>query len=179
MADWYNHGTGLVCASSAEGTPNPALEAAACGCTVVSTRVGNMPELIRHGRNGYLVQRSLRALLKAVRAACRNYPRLSAAMQTDIREWDWAKRSTEFFQTFLEVLAPAPRPPPARLELTNEVTVFVTTVGAPSLPACLERLKRQDCTFELCVIDHVAPMHVAFQRMLDECRTPYYVQVDE
>src|SRR5262249_3208239 len=37
MAEWYNDGTVLVCASQSEGTPNPALEAAACGCTVVST----------------------------------------------------------------------------------------------------------------------------------------------
>ena len=47
MAPWYNRGTVLVCASESEGTPNTALEAAACGCTVDTTRVGNMPKLIR------------------------------------------------------------------------------------------------------------------------------------
>lgn len=65
------------------------------------------------------------------------------------------------------------------LDLTDQVTVFVTTVGAPSFADCLAHLRAQDCRVRLRVIDHVAPMHVAFQRMLDECRTPYYVQVDE
>jgi hypothetical protein len=65
------------------------------------------------------------------------------------------------------------------IDLSHAVTVFVTTVGAPTFSACLAHLRRQDCRFALHVIDHVAPMHAAFQRMLDECRTPYFVQVDE
>ena len=67
----------------------------------------------------------------------------------------------------------------AGIDLTDAVTVFVTTVGAPSYPACLAHLHAQDCRAHLRVIAYVAPMHVAFQRMLDECRTPFYVQVDE
>lgn len=64
-------------------------------------------------------------------------------------------------------------------DLSAVVTVYVTTVGARSFGACIEHLHEQDCTFNVEVIDHVAPMTAAFQRMLDGCRTPYYVQVDE
>ena len=106
MAAWYNSGTVLVCASESEGTPNPALEAAACGCTIVSTPVGNMPELIRHDVNGYLVDRDIGALLGATERACAHYLRLSHAMQNDIRGWHWARRSTDFFRVFRDVLAP-------------------------------------------------------------------------
>src|SRR4029077_12159719 len=95
MAAWYNDGTVLVCASESEGTPNPALEAAACGCTVVSTPVGNMPELIRHDVNGYLVERDPAAFVAAIKRACDNYPRLARAMRADIQEWHWAARSPE------------------------------------------------------------------------------------
>jgi len=65
------------------------------------------------------------------------------------------------------------------MDLRELVTVFVTTVGYPTFGSCLEHLRAQDCRFTLRVIDHVAPMSAAFQRMLDECATPYYVQVDE
>jgi hypothetical protein len=67
----------------------------------------------------------------------------------------------------------------ARADLRDQVTVFVTTVGAPTFEACLAHLRQQDCEFGIEIIDHVAPMAAAFQRMIDHCRTPFYVQVDE
>ncbi len=67
----------------------------------------------------------------------------------------------------------------ADADLSASVTVFVTTVGAPTFEACLAHLAAQDCRVTLRVIAHVAPMHAAFQRMLDDCTTPYFVQVDE
>jgi hypothetical protein len=70
-------------------------------------------------------------------------------------------------------------PPSRNLDLSAEATVFVTTVGAPTFAACLEHLRAQDCRVPLRVITDVAPMSAAFQIMLDECRTPYFVQVDE
>lgn len=179
MAEWYNDGTVLVCASESEGTPNPALEAAACGCTVVSTRVGNMPELIRDDVNGYLVERNLDALAAGVARALGAYPRLSEAMQADIRTWHWADRSREHFAFFRDVLDARPAPPAARPDLSKDVTVFVTTVGSPTIDTCLAHLREQDCGFGLRVIENVAPMEAAFQHMLDDCTTPYYVQVDE
>jgi hypothetical protein len=65
------------------------------------------------------------------------------------------------------------------IDLRERVTVFVTTVGGPTFAACLAQLERQDCRFTLQILERVAPMTAAFQRMLDDCRTPYYVQVDE
>jgi glycosyltransferase involved in cell wall biosynthesis len=100
MADWYNTGTVLVCASATEGTPNPGLEAAACGCTVVSTPVGNMPELIRSGENGYLVERRVDALLEGVRTAVADYPRLARQMLADVQDWGWDRRSAAYFRVF-------------------------------------------------------------------------------
>ncbi|MCZ6667013.1 MAG: hypothetical protein O7B81_17070 [Gammaproteobacteria bacterium] len=67
----------------------------------------------------------------------------------------------------------------AGLDLTDDVTVFVSTVGAPSYEACLDHLRRQDCGFRFELIDYVAPLSAAFQQMLDCCTTPFYVQVDE
>jgi hypothetical protein len=148
MAAWYNTGTVYVCASRAEGTPNPALEAAACGCTVVSTAVGNMPELIRNGVNGYLVPREVEALVDGVRAAVADYPRLAAGMQADIREWLWPRRAPSFYDAFRQVLAGEPGSAP-RAVGPSEAAPLATVVARPAADAIgLARealLESQDC----------------------------------
>jgi hypothetical protein len=67
----------------------------------------------------------------------------------------------------------------ARLDLRSRVTVFVLTVGAATYEACLANLEEQDCTFALDIVDRVAPISAASQCMIDRCRTPFFVQVDE
>ena len=52
MPEWYAKISCYVCASSAEGTPNPPLEALACGRPVVTTPVGIMPKVVQPGVNG-------------------------------------------------------------------------------------------------------------------------------
>ncbi|MDX1501077.1 MAG: glycosyltransferase [Thermoanaerobaculia bacterium] len=97
MVRWYNGGTVYVCASSVEGTPNPVFEAAACGCVVVSTPVGSVPELVVSGSNGLLVERDLDALHAGVREALRRYPELVRASLASIAEWGWERRSRDYF----------------------------------------------------------------------------------
>jgi glycosyltransferase involved in cell wall biosynthesis len=105
MVDWYNTGTVYVCASSSEGTPNPALEAAACGCTLVSTRVGNMPELIRHGYNGLLVRRDAGAMADAIQTAMNWLPGcLAGTMQRNIQAWDWKFRAPQYYDLFRRLI---------------------------------------------------------------------------
>jgi len=44
MVEFYRSLDVYVCASRSEGTPNPCLEAAACGLPVVTTRVWAAPK---------------------------------------------------------------------------------------------------------------------------------------
>lgn len=191
MRNWYNDATIYLCASETEGTPNPALEAAACGCTVVSTRVGNMPELLRDRENGVLVNRQIDDILDGIRFAIANHVRLASTLYQDIQEWSWSRRSEQYYQLFEKVnrsdetnallgesathLARNPAIPCVE----KEVTVFVSTIDNVSFSECMKHLAMQDCRFRIEVIENVAPMSAAFQQMIDRCRTLYYVQVDE
>ena len=54
MREFYNSADAYIVASTMDGTPNTALEAAACGKPIISNEIGNMPEFI-NGSNGWLV----------------------------------------------------------------------------------------------------------------------------
>jgi glycosyltransferase involved in cell wall biosynthesis len=59
MPDFFKSVNVVVLTSrerSIEASPNALLEAMATGCPVVSTAVGGVPELVRHGSEGYLVR---------------------------------------------------------------------------------------------------------------------------
>ena len=104
MAYWYNTGSIYVVASNTEGTPNPALEAASCGCTVVSTRVGNMPELIVDGKNGYLCDASVDSLFDGIVKAKNNLHTLENNMVDAMEDWDWKNRSKLFYDFFRKLI---------------------------------------------------------------------------
>jgi len=55
MAAWYRGVDVEVTASNMDGTPNPMLEAAATGCALLSTPIGNMIEFIGSGVNGFFL----------------------------------------------------------------------------------------------------------------------------
>ena len=104
MAEWYNTGSVYVVASRAEGTPNPGLEAAGCGLPVVSTRVGNMTELIVDGKNGYLCDTTIDSLYKGILKAIKNKEALSNEMSKSIQEWGWEQRSKQYFDLFRKLI---------------------------------------------------------------------------
>jgi len=100
MLEFYRSLDVYVCASRSEGTPNPCLEAAACGLPVITTPVGNMPELIRDGENGYLVERDVGAVAERL-AHLRDDPgardRVGRAARTAVvASWDWRRQATRY-----------------------------------------------------------------------------------
>ena len=104
MARWYNTGTIYLCTSLAEGTPNPALEAASCGCTIVSTPVGNMPELIEHGVNGYIVKWDVDAFLEHTLEAIDHQTILTRNILKTVESWSWAEKSKDFYDLFRKLI---------------------------------------------------------------------------
>lgn len=64
------------------------------------------------------------------------------------------------------------------MDLRKQLTVFLISSGEPDYAAALKALREQDCQFTLREIKNVSPMNVAFQQMIDQCKTPWYIQVD-
>lgn len=61
----------------------------------------------------------------------------------------------------------------------KDLTIFIITTDEPSFESCKQSIELQmDDSMCLKVISNTFPMWRAFQRMLDECDTPFFVQVD-
>jgi glycosyltransferase involved in cell wall biosynthesis len=107
MRTFYRSLDVYVCGSRSEGTPNPCLEAAACGVTLVATRVGVLPELIQHGVNGLLVRRDvsdMSAKLMQLRDSPGLRQRLSHEMQRSIGSWSWRVLAKNYEKMFRSVI---------------------------------------------------------------------------
>lgn len=107
MLAFYRSIDVYVCASRSEGTPNPCLEAAACGVPLVTTPVGNMPELV-DGNNGCFFDGTVPGLIEKL-ALLRDSPAFvsqwSAHIRKSIEAWDWGHQSENYARMFDEVLA--------------------------------------------------------------------------
>lgn len=95
--------------SLSEGLPNGVMEAMACGCAVVASRVGGCAELIDEGRTGFLFEaRDLEGLIRALTAAItRNEARQNIASAAAERMKDFsldraAARMQEIYESYLD-----------------------------------------------------------------------------
>lgn len=100
-------------ASWEEAFGNVFAEAMASGLPIVGSAVGGIPELVEHGKNGYLVPpRDPRALAAAIRLLADN-PELRAEMGRRNRaqaeaNLSWARVTTRYLSTYNGVLRRAP-----------------------------------------------------------------------
>ena len=107
MPQYYNEIDVYICASINEGTPNPCLEAAACGKTIISTRVGNMPEFIDNGINGYLIDRKIDRIRDRINYFNRNRSkliRMQEAARKTAEQWDWKIQAENYRKMFRDVI---------------------------------------------------------------------------
>lgn len=99
MADFYNKVGTVICYSSSEGTPNPILEGASCGRSIISTKVGNVPELIGNNKSIRIVKNP-----DQLRAAITRNAQSGSIIDTEgkflrnqiVKNWTWEKRTRSF-----------------------------------------------------------------------------------
>jgi glycosyltransferase involved in cell wall biosynthesis len=109
LTSFYNLLDVLALPSLRDGLPNALLEGMACECAVVTTNVGGMPEVVRHGENGLLVPPGdVDALAEAVAELLQTPERRAAlgraARQTIIRNFDPARELTNNLEIYHQLL---------------------------------------------------------------------------
>jgi len=108
VADWMRSIDIFVLPSETESFPNALLEAMACGCAVVASRVGGVPELIEDGRSGFLFEPgNANVLADALAKLCQESElraRLGAAAAERARECFPLSRSIDCIQALYDRL---------------------------------------------------------------------------
>ena len=102
MAHYYQNIDFYLVTSSAEGTPNPALEAMSCGTPVISTKVGNMTDIINNGKNGFLVSEDIKKFNKIMDEVMdmseHEYCKMRQKTREYILSWDWKIQSKKWIK---------------------------------------------------------------------------------
>lgn len=152
-------------------------EAASCGCAIVAA-AADAEGLVDAGFVARIDPADPRGLSRAIEACYDDRATLARRAREWAAEGDWSAFADRVSKVAEKPVTRKTRAR-ARADLREQVTVFVSTVGAPSFESCLAHLAQQDSAFRLEIVRDVAPMSAAFQQMLDRCKTPFYVQVDE
>ncbi|MBW2116166.1 MAG: methyltransferase domain-containing protein, partial [Deltaproteobacteria bacterium] len=132
VARFYNETDVLAIASIAESQPMPFMESMACGCFPVTTDVGIVPEMIRDGFNGLVVERSIEAFYQAFEWCERNLDRVRRVgaynAETCVAMRSWDNLIDNFVKVFNLAMQIETLEAPERFE-----TASVASVSAPAI----------------------------------------------
>lgn len=124
MADFYNSIDVICIASHAEGDPLTLIEGMACGCFPVAVDVGIVPELVRQGDNGLIVERDPADFRAALEWCAENVGRVreaglrNAEQMLETRTWDQTSRQWREVLRFAHARLDGPVRPSDRLKGT-------------------------------------------------------------
>ncbi len=103
MPEYYSKIDVLLCSSKIEGTPNPVLEAMACGVPIISTNVGIVDDALGKKQHDYIVERNKEAFKEKIIALATDRSKLeelSSENLKQIKKWDWTFKIKDFKKFF-------------------------------------------------------------------------------
>lgn len=109
MRDYYSEIDIYVCASRIEGTPNPVLEAMACGVPVISTDVGIVPEALGEFQKQFILETRdvgcMKSKIRKMLSDPQNMKKCSEENLRQIRKWSWEEKCRQYGRFFEAALA--------------------------------------------------------------------------
>ncbi len=110
LPEYYSAADVYVIPSIYEASPKTLLEAMACGTVAVATRVGGIPEVIKSGFNGYLVEPGdpvalANSLLAALSDDATSVSCADAALETIRRNYTWRRVVESLSTVYDEIIA--------------------------------------------------------------------------
>lgn len=106
----YDQSDIIVVPSLYENFPGVVLEAMSSGKVVIASNVGGIPEVIEHGKNGFLFEKNnptdLMEKIKAVLDGTYDIKQIQEnARKTIIEHFDWSKKSERINQIYKEIIS--------------------------------------------------------------------------
>lgn len=169
MVHEYNKADLIINFSDFEGGPQTFVEAALCEVPML---IRDTNQLAKHipcfiGTTAEDFTNILNRL-KLNREEC--VKKGEEAYKVAIESFTYKKAARRFADFFLSF---------EKKNLREELTVFVLNAGEnPNYLECVDSIYNQNCAFHTKFINNVAPMSKAFQQMINDCATKYYIQVD-
>ena len=132
MPEYYRDIDLYICTSNIEGTPNPVLEAMACGVPIISTDVGIVPQALGPLQRQFILRhRSVACLKEAIRDLASSphlFRQLSVENLERVKSWSWETKAKNFSGYFDRLLERK-----RRAEGTNRTKMCMLPFTSPSM----------------------------------------------
>ncbi len=107
MVNYYRKIDVLICMSKIEGTPNPVLEAMACGVPIITTDVGIVPQVFGPKQKDFFVERTIDDLQSKIIELINKRSKLFELSNENleyIQPWYWPNQCKKFEKYFEKLL---------------------------------------------------------------------------
>lgn len=180
LINYYNKADICINFSTFEGGPQTFLESSLCEVPMLIRSNNELSKLIPCFK-GDDKEDFIRIIkkLKNNREECKEVGR--KARNIVLENFTYEKTAKKFADFFLNVLEiDEPNINLDKKDLSKFLTVFIISCGFnPNYEDCKMSLENQTVKFKLKEVKNISPMSKAFQKMIDDCDTDYYIQVDE